>query len=135
MKQYIRKIAYLFHYRNGLKGESVGYDRTFIARRKSKIGVVSLGYNDGFARNLSNNFKVIINGRYVDVVGRVCMDCFMVDLTDIGGYFIGSEVVILGESCDKKITLEDYAKALKFSPYEVLTGFKTRRMNIVIKNE
>jgi alanine racemase len=44
-------------------------------------------------------------------------------------------VVILGECCDKEITLEDYADTLSFSPYEVLTGFKTRRMNVIIKNE
>lgn len=126
--------ARLIYVNNVKKGESVGYDRTFIAKRLSKIGVVSLGYNDGFARNLSNNFKVLINGQYVNVVGNVCMDCFMVDLTDIKGYFVGSEVVVLGESCDKIITLEDYAKALNFSSYEVLTGFKTRRMNVIVKN-
>ena len=126
--------ARLINVNNVKKGESVGYDRTFIAKRPSKIGVVSMGYNDGFARNLSNNFKVIVNGQFVNVVGNVCMDCFMIDLTDIKGYFVGSEVVILGESCGNKITLEDYAKALNFSPYEVLTGFKTRRMNVIVKN-
>ena len=127
--------ARLIAINNVSKGESVGYDRTFVAKRKSKIGIVSVGYNDGFARNLSNNFKVLINGQFVNVVGNVCMDCFMVDLTDISGCFIGSEVVILGVSGDKEITLEDYAKALNFSPYEVLTGFKTRRMNVIVKNE
>ena len=57
------------------------------------------------------------------------------DLTDINGYFVGSDVVILGECCDKEITLENYADTLNFSPYEVLTGFKTRRMNVIIKSE
>lgn len=115
------------------KGESVGYDRTHIAKRKSLIGVVPLGYADGFARNLSNNFQVLINGQFAKVVGRICMDCFMVDLTGIKNVFVGSEVVILGECGDKQITLEDYAKAVNFSPYEVLTNFRTNRMEVVVK--
>lgn len=114
------------------KGESVGYDRTYIAKTNEKIGVVPMGYADGFARNLSNNFKVLVNGQFAPVVGNVCMDCFMVDLTNIKNVFVGSEVVILGESGDKLITLEDYANALNFSPYEVLTNFRTARMDVKI---
>ena len=126
--------ARLIYVNNLKKGESVGYDRTHIAKRTKKIGVVSLGYNDGFPRNLSNNFKVLINGQFVNVVGNICMDCFMIDLTDVKGVFVGSDVVILGESSDKSISLEDYAQVLKMSPYEILTGFKTRRMNVIIKD-
>jgi len=114
------------------KGESVGYDRTHISKRAEKIGVVPLGYADGFARNLSNNFRVLINGQFAQVVGNVCMDCFMVDLTDIKNVYVGSEVVILGESGEYKITLEDYAKSLSFSPYEVLTNFRTTRMDVKV---
>jgi len=115
------------------KGESVGYDRTHIAPKKEIIGVVPMGYADGFARNLSNNFKVLVNGQFVKVVGRVCMDCFMVDLTNVKNVYVGSEVVVLGESGDNLLTLEDYSKALDFSPYEVLTNFRTSRMSIEIK--
>ena len=116
------------------KGESVGYDRTHIAKRIEKIGVIPMGYADGFARNLSNNFKVLINGQFAPVVGNVCMDCFMVDLTNIKNVYVGSEVVLLGKSGENSIKLENYAKALNFSPYEVLTNFRTRRMNIKILN-
>ena len=95
-----------------------------------------IGYADGFARNLSNNFSVLINGQFVKVVGRVCMDCFMVDLTNVKGVFVGSKVVILGEDSDKEITLEDYARTVNFSPYEVLTNFRTKRMLVrLIKSE
>ena len=110
----------------------MGYDRTHISKRAEKIGVVPLGYADGFARNLSNNFRVLINGQFAQVVGNVCMDCFMVDLTDIKNVYVGSEVVILGESGEYKITLEDYAKSLSFSPYEVLTNFRTTRMDVKV---
>lgn len=116
-------------------GESVGYDRSYIAKSRQKIAIVSMGYADGFARNLSNNFKVIINGEFANVVGKVCMDCFMVDISKIGNVYVGTPVTILGENGGNKITLEDYAKALNFSPYEVLVNFRRRRMNELIKTE
>ena len=115
------------------KGESVGYDRTYIAKRKEKIAVVPLGYADGFARNLSNNFKVLVNGQYAPVVGRVCMDCFMVDVSKIKNCFVGTCVTILGKDGENYISLQDYANQLNYSPYEVLTSFRTRRMDIKIK--
>ena len=92
-----------------------------------------MGYADGFARNLSNNFNVLINGEYVPVVGRVCMDCFMVDITNLKNVFVGTQVTILGQDGEKYISLKDYASVLNYSPYEVLTSFRTRRMNVVIK--
>lgn len=114
-------------------GESVGYDRTYVAKHRTKIAVCSMGYADGFARNLGNNFSVLINGSFAPVVGRVCMDCFMVDVTNIRGVFVGTGVTVLGSDGDKKITLSDIADAINFSPYEVLLNFRKRRMNVVIK--
>lgn len=114
-------------------GETVGYDRTFVAKKRTKIAVCSMGYADGFARNLGNNFKVLINGKWAPVVGRVCMDCFMADVTNIPQVYVGSRVTILGEDGDNKITLSDIAKAVDFSPYEVLLNFRKRRMNVIVK--
>lgn len=114
-------------------GETVGYDRTYTANKKTKIAVCSMGYADGFARNLSNKFKVLINGQWASVVGRVCMDCFMVDVTKIKNVYVGSTVTILGEDGKNKITLSDIADVINFSPYEVLLNFRKRRMNIVVK--
>ena len=113
------------------KGESVGYDRTFISNKKMKIGVVSLGYADGFDRRLSNNFYVLINGYKCNVIGNVCMDVFMVDLSECN-CCMGDEVIILGKQGKQKITLNDYAKALNTSPYEVLLKFNYRRMNYIV---
>lgn len=112
------------------KGESVGYERTYFATKKTKVAVCSMGYADGFARNLGNNFKVLINGEYAPVIGRVCMDCFMVDVTKIKNVFVGSSVTILGKDGNNEITLDDIAKAVNFSPYEVLLNFRKRRMNV-----
>lgn len=114
-------------------GETVGYDRTYQAKRKTKIAVCSLGYADGFARNLGNNFKVLINGRFARVVGRVCMDCFMADVTHIPDVSVGSRVTVLGCDGGKKIDLNMIAKAISFSPYEVLLNFRQRRMDVVVE--
>ena len=96
-----------------------------------KIGVVSLGYADGFDRRLSNNFYVLINGYKCNVIGNVCMDVFMVDLSECN-CCMGDEVIILGKQGKQKITLNDYAKALNTSPYEVLLKFNYRRMNYIV---
>ena len=113
------------------RGETVGYDRTFMANRKMTIGVVSIGYADGFDRRLSNNFYVLINGNKCKVIGNVCMDVFMVDLSECN-CCMGDEVIILGKQGKEKITLNDYAKALNTSPYEVLLKFNYRRMNYIV---
>ena len=111
-------------------GESLGYANGFIAKKDYKIGVVSLGYADGFSRILSNHFSVLCNGKFCSVIGFVCMDCFFIDLTDLPAK-IYDDVTILGEDSGKKITLADYAKALGTSPYEILTMFKRKRMRVV----
>lgn len=113
------------------KGESVGYDRTFIADRNMTIGVVPIGYADGFDRRLSNNFYVLSRGKKIKVIGNICMDVFMVDLTHTD-VKIGDEVVLIGESGDLSITPMDYATALNTSPYEILLKFDYTRFNRVI---
>ncbi len=109
-------------------GQSIGYDRTFTADRNSRIGVIPIGYGDGFDRRLSNNFKLYSCGQFIRVVGNVCMDCTLVDLTDtkIG---LGDTVEILGSH----ITYSDYAKALSTSNYDVMLKFRYRRMNYIVK--
>lgn len=113
------------------KGESVGYDRTFVAKKDSVIGVVPIGYADGFDRRLSNQFKVLVNGKFVNVVGNICMDVFMVDVTNIN-VNVGDDVVLIGDSFGMRITPQDYATCLGTSPYEILLKFDYRRFNRII---
>lgn len=115
------------------KGDTVGYDRTFKVTKNITIGIVPIGYADGFDRRLSNNFYVLINGKRCKVVGLVCMDVFMVDLTNIKSKLY-DEVVILGKQKDLQITLQDYANVLNTSPYEILLKFNYKRMNYIVKN-
>ena len=132
-KNVVKITSKVLHITRVKKGECVGYDCGYVAEKDMKIGVVGMGYADGFSRGLSNKFHVLINGQKANVVGFVCMDCFMVDLTNIKNVFVGSEVVVLGDSGNETLTLFDYANVLNTSPYEVLTSFNTKRCNVVVK--
>lgn len=113
------------------KGETVGYDRSYKAEKDMVVGVLPIGYADGLDRRLSNNFSVLINGEFVPIIGNICMDVCMVDLTNVSAV-VGDEVTILGKNGDKVITVYSYAEALGTSPYEVLLKFKYSRMNKIL---
>ncbi len=117
------------------KGEGIGYDLTYFAPKNIKLGVVGLGYADGYSRMLSNNAYVLINGQKAKVIGTVCMDCFMVDITNIKNVFVGTGVTILGNSEKEELALLNYANWLNTSPYEVLLLFKRMRTNVLLKNK
>lgn len=113
------------------KGQTVGYGNTFKAPKKMRVACVSLGYADGFLRANSNNAHVIVNDCLVSVVGNVCMDLFMIDVSHIKCK-VGDKVVILGKSAHHKIDAEDIARRTHTIPYEVLTNFKRDRMDYIV---
>ncbi len=114
------------------KGTPVSYGRTFITARESLIAVLPVGYADGYSRAFSNNSEVIVRGRRVPVIGRVCMDLTMVDVTDVGGVDVGDEVILLGVQGDEAITASELASSAGTISYEVLTslGSKSRRVYV-----
>ena len=115
------------------KGQTIGYDRSYKAQEDMIVGVVAMGYADGLDRRNSNKSQVIINGQLADVVGNICMDVCMVDLTHVKGVKLWDEVVILGNDGKKEISPQYYADILDTSAYEVLLKFNQRRSNIVVK--
>lgn len=116
----------LMDIRNLPAGTPISYGRTFITKRQSLIGVIPVGYADGYFRKLSNRAYVIVRDRKAPVVGTVCMDLTMVDLTDIGDAKINDEVIILGHSGKERITAKDIAEWAETIPYEVLTSLGSR---------
>ena len=111
-------------------GESVGYSRTFIATRPTKIAVVPIGYADGFRKSLGNGIGgMYVQGHYCKVLGNVCMDMTMIDVTDVATYE-GDTVEIIGENQ----TLDLLAKMMGTIPYEVLTSVSQRVHRIYIEN-
>jgi alanine racemase len=107
-------------------GDSVGYGRTWVARRDSVIGLVPLGYADGFRRALSNHGEVLVNGTRCPVAGRVSMDQFSVDLTEVGEVREGDEVVIFGAQGSDRITAGEVADNAETISYEIFTGIAPR---------
>ena len=111
-------------------GSPISYGRTFVTKRKSRIGVIPLGYADGYSRLFSNNADVLIGGRRAPVVGRVCMDLMMVDLTDVKGARENDEVIIMGNQGKESITAYELASRANTIPYEILTSLGSKSIKI-----
>lgn len=113
-------------------GTPISYGRTFVTERESLIGVLPLGYADGLSRSLSNNADVLVRGERVPVIGRICMDLTMVDLTEVDDVRESDEVVIIGAQGEERILVDEVAGRADTIPYEVMTsmGSKGRRVYV-----
>lgn len=108
-------------------GAQLSYGRTYTAETDRVIATVPIGYADGYSRNLSNKAKMLVHGKLVPVVGRVCMDQTMIDVTDVPDVKMGDEVVVFGRQGDAVLPVEDLAAKLNTINYEV-TSMITKRV-------
>ncbi len=104
----------------------ISYGRTFVTRRESLIAVLPIGYADGYPRALSNRGTVLVRGRRAPVVGRVCMDLTMIDVTEVPGVAEGDEVVLIGSQGESILSAEEVAEAAGTIAYELLCGIGPR---------
>lgn len=108
-----------------MRGESIGYGRSQILERDTTIATIPIGYADGLDRRLSNGrWAVKVNGGLAPIIGRVCMDSAMIDITNIEGVEVGDKVTIF--SAERGLTLEDMSKVLDTIPYEIMTSIAAR---------
>lgn len=107
-------------------GRSVSYGATWTAERDTRVITIPIGYGDGWPRALSSRGHVLVHGRPRPIIGRVCMDQFMVDLGPDGEAFNDEEVVLIGRQAGEAITVEDVASRAGVIPYEVLVGLNAR---------
>ncbi len=107
-------------------GEPVSYGGAWVTPRPSRIAVLPIGYADGFRRGPTTWGEVLVGGRRAPVVGRVCMDMCMIDVTDIPGVRVGDEVVLIGEQGGDRITAEEVAARLGTINYEVVSQILAR---------
>ncbi len=116
------------------EGEGISYDHTFIAKKTMKVATVNIGYSDGVFRNLSNKGEVIINDERRKIVGRVCMNMFVVDITGMKNVAVEDEVILFGESDTKFISIDEVAANADTISYEIVcrTGYSVPR--VYIKN-
>lgn len=104
------------------RGDFVGYGNTFRAKRKTILAVLPVGYYEGYDRGLGNTGEVLIGGKKCPVIGRVCMNLTMVDITDVRKNIkVGDEVILIGKQGNLAITADDLAGKLKTINYEVVT--------------
>ncbi|MPM88606.1 Alanine racemase 1 [bioreactor metagenome] len=116
-------------------GEYISYGRKFKTERESIIGTLPVGYADGYTRSLGEEAKVIINGKLVPVVGRICMDQCMVDLTNVPDVNLGDEVILMGEDSESKMTADELASILGTINYEVLCMISRRVPRVYVKDK
>ena len=114
------------------EGTTISYGRTFEAEKKMKIATVPIGYADGYIRNLAKDAYMIVKGRKAKVVGRICMDQCMIDITDIDGVKVGDTVTVVGKSGNTEITMDDVASWTGTINYEVvcLVGKRVPRVYV-----
>jgi alanine racemase len=104
-------------------GETVSYSRTYTATNERRIATVGVGYADGIDRRLSNGAgSMMVHGRLAPIVGRVCMDMCMLDVTDVPEAMEGDEVIVFGP----ELPVQQIAEWAGTIPYEILTGISSR---------
>lgn len=112
----------------------VSYGRTFKTSNETIVATIPVGYADGYLRKLAENGKVIIKGEFAPIIGRICMDQFMIDVTNIPDVKIGDEAILLGEKNGLKYNADDMAKKLDTINYEVTCMLKSRLPRVYIKD-
>lgn len=113
-------------------GVSIGYGRTYKAPSARRIATLPVGYADGLPRLCSNKGRVIVNGYYAPIVGNVCMDQCMIDVTDIPDVKLGDTVIVMGKEGKLSVTADDIGDQALTIPYEITCGFGQRLEKIVV---
>ncbi|MBN1574385.1 MAG: alanine racemase [Deltaproteobacteria bacterium] len=126
---FITRVRYL---KKVPKGTTISYGRSFVTERETAVATLPVGYADGYLRILSNRRHVLVGGKQAPIIGRVCMDMTMVDVTDISGVEVGDEVVLFGRQGESEIHIDQMAEWLNTINYEVtcIVGKRVPRVYI-----
>ena len=115
-------------------GREISYGGTFVTTRDTRVATVAVGYADGYRRSLSGKFYVLIRGRKAPILGRVCMDQLMVDVTDIPDAAAGDTVTLAGRDGKERITIEELAAAAGSFNYETVCGISRRVPRVYLRD-
>jgi alanine racemase len=123
----------IIHLKQVAAGETVGYNRTWRADQPRQVATIAAGYNDGFPRSMSNGGEVLVGGQRCPVVGHVCMDVSMVDVTDVAQVKVGDEVVLFGAQGEEAISVDEIAARGGTISYEILCNISPRVRRIFVR--
>ena len=115
------------------KGDTVGYGRTFKADKTIKVATVTAGYADGYSRLLSNKGEVLVHGTRCKIIGNVCMDQFMIDVSNIDNVKSGDTVTLVGTDGNQTVTLDELANIIGTINYELACNINLRASRVYIK--
>ncbi len=126
LKPILTLSSHIVQIRSLAPGESTSYNRTFTATRPTRIAVLPIGYADGLNRWLSNRGTVLVRGAPAPIIGRVCMDLTMIDVTAVPEAGVGDEVVLIGRQGSLEVSAGTIADTLQTITYEVLCNIGSR---------
>ncbi|MCQ2460011.1 MAG: alanine racemase [Ruminococcus sp.] len=124
--------AVISHVKTVKEGDCISYGRTFTAERKMRIATVTIGYADGYSRLLSSKGEILVHGKRCRIVGRVCMDQLMIDVTDVPQASSGDIVTLIGREGNDVITADELASVYGTIGYEVVCGISKRVPRIYV---
>lgn len=126
--------THISHIKKLGKGHGIGYGATFITQQDTIVATLPIGYADGYPRSLSNKGKVLIHDQFAPIIGRICMDQFMVDVTKINGVKVGDEVILVGKDKTNSISVEEVANLSESFNYEFVCDVSKRVPRIYYKD-
>ena len=134
LKPVMSLYSHVVHVKEVPEGVTVGYGATYVTRRPTRIGTIPVGYADGYPRILSNRASVLIRGRRAPIIGRVCMDQFMVDVTDMPEVSVGDVVTLIGRDGEETLSVEEISEMAGSFNYEFVCAVSRRVPRVYIKN-
>ncbi|WP_425447118.1 alanine racemase [Dethiothermospora halolimnae] len=117
------------------KGKGISYGHIYKTNKETKVGTIPIGYADGFTRMLTGKGEVGIKGKRAEVIGRICMDQCMIDITDIDNVNIGDEVILFGDGTNNSPHIDEIADKLNTINYEIVCMVNRRVPRVYIKNQ
>lgn len=134
MRQVMELKTAVSHIKELPVGTPMSYNRTYAADRVTRVATVPIGYADGYARSMSNTAYMLVNGQPAPVVGRVCMDQCLLDVTDIDGVEVGTEVTVFGADGDVLLPTEQVARWANTISYEIVCRVSRRVHRLYLDN-
>ena len=126
LKPALQWLSRITHVKTLEAGREISYGGTYVTTQPTRVATIPVGYADGYRRSLSGKFYVLIHGKKAPILGRICMDQMMVDVTDIPEAKLNDRVVLVGRSGDEEITMEAIAAAADSFNYEMVCGISRR---------